>query len=135
MHILYYNAGMKLMAVDYGSKRVGIASTDESGEFAIPRMVLENTDDLVSEVIKFVKENKIEKVVVGESRNLDGSPNPILEEVDIFVDNLRAAGLDVMLHTEVYTSLEAERLQGKNAMLDASAAAIILKSYIDTNNL
>ena len=110
---------------------MGIASTDESGEFAIPRMVIENSDGLVDEVVKFAKENKIEKIVVGESRNLDGSPNPILEEVDIFVDSLRAEGLDVVLHTEVYTSAEAERLQGKNAMLDASAASIILKSYID----
>jgi len=125
---------MKLMAIDYGLKRVGVASTDESGEFAIPRMVLENTDNLVSEVVKFAQENKIEKIVVGESRNLDGTPNVILKDIDIFVDFLREKGLDVVLHTEVYTSMEAERLQGRNALRDASAAALILKSYIDLQN-
>jgi len=134
MDILYYNADMKLMAVDYGSKRVGIASTDEAGEFALPRMVLSNDENLIEAVIKFVEENKIERIVVGESKNLDGTPNAILEDIDVFVETLRERGFDVVLHTEVYTSMEAERLQGRNDMRDASAAAIILKSYIDINN-
>lgn len=129
---LYYTSLMKLLGIDYGTKRVGIASTDESGTFAIPRMVIPNTDDLASRVIEYVNENEIEKIILGESKNLDGKANAILPEIYEFADALRKEGKEVILHAEFFTSMEAERLQGKNEMLDASAAAIILKSYIDT---
>jgi len=125
---------MKILGIDYGSKRVGVASTDESGAFAIPRMVLPNTGDLLSRVINFVNEQGIERIIIGESRNLDGSPNPILADINTFADALRKEGKDVVLHPEVFTSMEAKQLQGKNEMLDASAASLILKSYIDTQN-
>jgi hypothetical protein len=48
---LYYNWTMKIMALDYGSKRVGIASTDDSGEFALPRKVLPNDEALLERVM------------------------------------------------------------------------------------
>ena len=125
---------MKIMAVDYGLKRVGIASTDDTGQFALPRVVLANDENLLDEVMKFVEENKIERVVVGESRNLQGEPNSVLKDIQIFADKLVEKGLDVVMHPEVYTSMEADRIQGQTAMRDASAAAIILKSYIDLKN-
>ena len=131
---LYYNADMKLMAVDYGAKRVGIASTDEAGEFAIPRTVLPNDENLLKTVLNFALENKIEKIVIGESKNLDGAPNPIMEDIVKFADALGEDGLEVVFHPEVYTSMEAQQIQGKTAMNDASAAALILKSYIDSRS-
>jgi putative Holliday junction resolvase len=121
------------MAVDYGEKRVGIASTDESGEFALPRAVLDNDVVLVDKVLILLNEYGAERIIVGDSKNLDGSPNLVSKGIEKFVSDLRLRGAIVEMHTEVYTSLEAERLQGKNSMLDASAAALILKSYIDTH--
>lgn len=125
---------MKLMSVDYGAKRVGIASTDEMGEFAIPRMVLPNDENLLKAILDFALENKIEKVVIGESKNLDGTFNPIMEDIVRFADTLGEDGLEVVFHPEVYTSMEAQQIQGKTAMNDASAAALILKSYIDSRS-
>ncbi len=125
---------MKLMAVDYGAKRVGIASTDEAGEFAIPRMVLPNDENLLKAILDFALENKIEKIVIGESKNLDGKLNPIMEDIVRFADTLGEDGLEVVFHPEVYTSMEAQQIQGKTGMNDASAAALILKSYIDSQN-
>lgn len=122
---------MKLMGIDYGSKRVGVASTDEAGEFALPRMVLPNDESLLRKVLDFIEENKIERIVVGESKNLDGKPNPILDDIIKFADTLSEDGLEVVLHPEVYTSMEAQQIQGKTTMNDASAAAIILKSYLE----
>lgn len=122
------------MSVDYGLKRVGLASTDEAGEFAIPRMVLPNDENLLKVVLNFALENKIEKVVIGESKNLDGTLNPIMKDIVKFADALSEDGLEVVFHPEVYTSMEAQQIQGKTAMNDASAAALILKSYIDSNN-
>lgn len=126
---------MKLMSIDFGSKRVGIASTDESGEFALPRVVLQNDENLFKEILNFIDENKIEKIIIGESKNLKGEANPILEDIIKFADKLGELGKEVVLHPEVYTSMEAQQIQGKTPMNDASAAAIILKSYIDMQKI
>jgi RNase H-fold protein (predicted Holliday junction resolvase) len=69
--------------------------------------------------------------VVGESKDFKGHENPIMKEAREFAEKLKAARLEVVFHPEILTSVEAEKLQGKNEMLDASAAAIILKSYIE----
>lgn len=120
------------MALDYGHLRVGVASTDDSGEFALPRMVLPNDELLLEKVLNFKREEGIERVVMGESRNLDGTANPVLEESRKFKEKLEEKGVEVLFHPEVYTTVEARQLQGQTDMTDASAAALILKSYIDT---
>jgi putative Holliday junction resolvase len=122
------------MSIDFGERRVGIASTDESGRFALPRAVIPNTESLLSEVVKLAREWQIEKVIVGQSNNLDGTPNTIMEKANAFVELLRKEDFEIEFHPEVYSSMEAKQIQGKNDMTDASAAAIILKSYIDTHN-
>lgn len=125
---------MKLMAIDYGIKRVGIASTDESGSFALPRLVLENDENLLDKVLKFKEDEKIGKVIMGESKNLAGDPNPIQREIEKLKGDLESRGVEVILHPEILTTVEARRLQGQTDMTDASAAALILKSYIDSSN-
>ena len=55
-------------------------------------------------------------------------------EIRLFIKNLETLGIPIYTHPEFMTSLEAERLQGKNDMHDASAAALILKSYLDVKN-
>ncbi|MEK7461620.1 MAG: Holliday junction resolvase RuvX [Patescibacteria group bacterium] len=123
---------MKLMAIDYGEKRVGIASTDEKGEFALPRAVWSNDKTLIDKVLKFKEEEKIEKIIIGESRNLGGDLNPIQKAIDKFKRKLETSGAEIVSHPEVFTTLEARRLQGQTEMTDASAAALILKSYLDS---
>ena len=123
---------MKLMAIDYGSKRVGIASTDETGLFALPRLVLPNDNDLLEKVLKFKEENKIEKIIIGESKNLKGGPNPIQKDVEKFKNELEESGVEVLYQTEIFTTMEARQLQGQTEMTDASAAALILKSFLDS---
>ena len=123
---------MRLMAIDYGKKRVGIASTDETGDFALPRAVWPNDEALVDKILKLRVEEQIEKIIIGESRNLDGSPNPIQKDIDNLKSELAKHGVEIVSHPEVFTTLEARRLQGQTEMTDASAAALILKSFIDT---
>jgi len=123
-----------LMGIDYGAKRVGIASTNETGEFALPRAVLHNGMDLVDRVVELARTWKVEAIVVGESKNLNGLYNEIQEMIELFVQELQRRGEKVVLHPEIYTSMEAARLQGETAMHDASAAALILKSYIDSQH-
>ena len=123
---------MKLMALDFGEKRVGLASTDESGRFALPRAVLANDASLLEQVLAFKMKEGIARIVIGESKNLDGTPNPIAAEAEKFGRALEERGTEVAFHPEVFTTQEAIRLQGENAMVDASAAALILKNYLDS---
>jgi putative holliday junction resolvase len=123
---------MRIMALDYGHIRVGVASTDESGTFALPRVTLENDETLLDRVVGLMEKEGAEKIVIGESKNLDGTPNPILSEAEAFKKSLEARGIEVVFQPEVFTTVEARRLQGQTDMTDASAAALILKSYIDT---
>ncbi len=123
---------MKLMALDFGTKRVGIASTDESGEFALPRVVLPNDETLLDKTLEFIAKEGVEKVVMGDSRNFQGAPNQIMQEVEEFKKKLEDRGVKVILHPEIMTTVEARHLQGQSDLTDASAAALILKSFIDS---
>lgn len=129
---------MRIMAIDYGEKRVGIASTDETGCFALPRAVWTNDKSLTDKVFELIKKEKIERIIIGESKNLDGSANPIQKEINKFKDELQKClsaedfEIDIISHPEVFTTVEARRLQGQTNMTDASAAALILKSFLDT---
>ena len=122
------------MAIDYGEKRVGIASTDETGSFALPRMTLPNDEKLLGNIVRFKREEGIEKVIVGESKNYKGEANPIMEKINELKSELEERGAEVVLHPEVLTTMEARQIQGQTDMTDASAAALILKSYIDSLN-
>lgn len=125
---------MKHLGIDYGAKRVGIAISDNSLAFAFPLIVLDNTKNLISDIGDLCKKHEVGVVVVGDSRDFDGHENKIMEEIAPFVENLKKdLNLQVVMHPEFLTSVEAERLQGKNEMHDASAAALMLKSYLYTS--
>ena len=123
---------MRLMAIDYGEKRVGVASTDESGSFALPRAVLDNDTALLDKVIRFKEENKIDKIILGESKNFLGEDNLIQKKILEFKTELEEKGVEVVMHPEVLTTMEARQIQGQTDMTDASAAALILKSFLET---
>lgn len=121
------------MAIDYGEKRVGVASTDESGTFALPRVVLPNDSELVDKILAMKLKEGVEKVIIGESKNFSGEANPIMEKILELKKALEEKGVEVVLHPEILTTVEARQIQGQTDMTDASAAALILKSYMDTN--
>lgn len=123
---------MRLLGIDYGAKRVGLALSDEGGRFAMPHDVLRNDDKLIAHIAALCQQKGVGQIVVGESKNLNGQPNPIMAAAARFAEALQSAtGLPVVFEPEMFTSAEAERIQGKTTWLDASAAALILKSYID----
>jgi putative holliday junction resolvase len=126
------NKSERLMGIDFGEKRVGIASTDEMGGFSLPRVVLVNDEKLLDEIERLADDWATEKIIIGESLDFKGKPNKIHESAEKFAQALKKRGRKIEFHPELLTSLEAERIQGKNEMLDASAAALILKSYIDS---
>jgi putative Holliday junction resolvase len=122
---------MKIMGIDYGTKRVGVAFSDEGMQFAIPSEVIKNSKNLLSEIKEIADKNYIKEIVMGESKNYKGEANDILAESLEFKKSLENLGLKVYLEPEFMTSINAERFQGKTDMLDASAAALILQSFLD----
>lgn len=126
---------MKYLGIDYGTKRVGLAISDEDGVMAFPLDVLSKDKRLLLRVKQACQSEKIESIVIGDSKDLKGKDNIIMKEAKAFGAELKKlVKLPIHWENEFYTSAEAKQLQGKNGMLDASAAAIILKSYLDKRN-
>lgn len=122
---------MRKMGIDYGTKRVGIALTDDEGLMAFPHSVVQNTADLVKNIIGIIEEKEVGEIVIGHSLNREGEANKVHTQVESLIGDLTlATGLPIHLEPEQYTTQEAIRFQGRNERTDASAASIILNSYI-----
>lgn len=120
------------MGIDYGSKKVGVALSDELGQFAFPESVLPNDKNLFGALVELLKERDVQMIVVGLSLDRSGEKNPIAIACEKFVMELGAmVGVPIAFEPEFYTSREAAHIQGKTPLLDASAAALILKSYLE----
>lgn len=125
---------MRKMGIDYGKKRVGIAFTDEAGLMAFPHSVIINSENLLTELIALIEEKQVSEIVIGLSLGRDGQPNKIQKEVEELITDLTLqVGLPVHLEPEQYTTQEAIRFQGRTDKTDASAASIILNSFITRN--
>lgn len=126
---------MKILGIDYGTKKIGIAISDEAGRLAFPYKVILNTSDLTEKILGMCTKENVSAVVIGESRDFEGQPNPVMKKIVPFKKKLeQALGLPVYLEPEFLTSKQARNIQEGSALTDASAAAIILQSYIDKNN-
>ena len=123
---------MQYLGIDYGEKRVGIAISDKEGKVSFPKVVWENNSDLIKKISEFCLENKIESIVIGESRDYKGEENKINPQIISFKKNLSVAiKLPISLEPEFMTSMQVEKTFGKTDMLDASAASIILQTFLD----
>ena len=123
---------MRYLGIDYGTKRVGIALSDEEGKIAFPNDTLANDRNLVKKIVELCTDKKIGTIVVGESNDFSGKPNPIMEAVRNLAEILKEkTKLPVILEPEFLTTAQAKQIQGEVEGIDASAAALILQSYLD----
>lgn len=143
---------MKLLGIDYGTKRVGVALSDDGGAFAFPHSIMANDLNLLENVANLCKSEEISAIVLGESHDLSGKPNKIMGSIEEFAKNLEAElELPVYFQKEFMTTMEARGREGKEAnnarkisksqnqnlksnSADASAAALILQRYLDKKN-
>ena len=121
----------RLLGIDYGSKRIGTACSDEEGFLAFPHSVIENDNQLIDKLLALVEEKDIKTIVIGHSKDRDGSDNTIHRAVIKLIDKLSArCNLPIHLEPEQYTTQAALRIQGRTTKTDAAAAALILDSFI-----
>lgn len=128
------NKNGRILGIDYGSKRIGLAISDERCQFALPLSVIINDKDLIVKIEKIIIDNDVKAIVIGESRNFAGEPNNIFFDSVELKEKLESKGYQVYFEPEFLTSVQAGRFQGKTDLLDSSAAAIILQSYLDREN-
>ncbi|MFA6407961.1 MAG: Holliday junction resolvase RuvX [Candidatus Paceibacterota bacterium] len=135
---------MRYLGVDYGSSKIGLALSDEAGTMGFPHSVISNTPRLVDDLCALVAKEGVGAVVIGESRTLAGGENPIAKDARALgVRIAECASIPVFYESEVFTSSEARRAPAKEmktraaprrANVDASAAALILTSYLSHTN-
>lgn len=119
----------KYLGVDIGLERVGVAVSDDGGSVAFPLTVLKRKE-CTEELLKLIAERNIQTVVFGESLDLDGKENPIMQEVQEVARAVQEKA-EVMFEPEQFSTQAAKRL-GEGS--DAAAAAIILQSHLDQKN-
>lgn len=130
---------MRYLGIDFGSKRVGLALSDEAGTMGFPHAVLPNTGLLLDQVQDIIKNKSVGTVVIGKSLAHDGSENPIALQAKEFAKTLeQLSGVPIEWELEMYTTQEAKRdpegvhmNTARGESIDASAAALILSSYLD----
>lgn len=132
---------MRILALDLGEQRTGVALSDSMGWLATPLTVLKssNRDAELAAVAELVQKHRVEQVVVGYPRSLNGSIGPQAQRVDKYVARLRAClpEVPIILWDERLSTALAERLvhetgrRVQRQRIDAAAAAVILQSYLD----
>jgi putative Holliday junction resolvase len=132
---------MRILALDLGERRTGVALSDSLGWLATPLTVLKSSgrEAELAAIVELVQSHRVEQVVVGYPRSLDGSVGPQAQRVDKFVAQLRnhLPEVPVILWDERLSTAQAERLvhetgrRVQRERIDAAAAAVILQSYLD----
>ncbi|HEY8217330.1 MAG TPA: Holliday junction resolvase RuvX [Acidimicrobiia bacterium] len=136
---------MRVLGVDLGSRRIGLARSDASGALATPLTVLERASDHAADhagILAVAAAEGVARIVVGLPLSMSGAEGPAARAARAEVDELRAAtSLPVDLHDERLTTVSAERRlresrrgRAKRDPVDAAAAAEMLQSFLDATS-
>jgi putative Holliday junction resolvase len=133
----------RIIGIDYGRKRVGVAVSDPLGIFASALETVQ-TAKIIEYLKKYAENEKVVRFVVGYPMNMDGAPSEAAKDVDVFLKQLAKAFPDVpvTLEDERFTSVLAHRAmidggmkkmaRRDKAVVDKISATIILQSFMDS---
>ncbi|MCL5077193.1 MAG: Holliday junction resolvase RuvX [Actinobacteria bacterium] len=134
---------MRYVGLDYGQRRIGISVSDSAGRIAVPSASFTRSNDLAQDLRRLasaIREFEPDLVVVGYPVSLSGQPGSSVQAMKTFVGQLKKLlEIDVIFHDERFTTAEASRLlrqanmsaKAQRSVVDASAAAVMLQSYLD----
>lgn len=133
---------MRILALDHGTVRIGVALSDELKMIASPLEYIpaEPFGDFLSRLKQLLSDKEVEQIIIGMPRNMDGSYGPAAEKVREFIEKLRdEVTIPIRTWDERLTSSQANRIliQGnvrrdkRKETVDKMAAAILLQSYLD----
>lgn len=132
----------RVMAIDVGTKRIGIALSDETRFLATPKLVLQRLSNLkdFAKIQQFAQENNVCAIIIGYPRKLDGSKDEMTDFVERFAKNLDEFLLKkfpILLFDERLSSAEAREINASelsrknNTFVDDIAASVILQHFLD----
>ncbi len=134
----------RILAIDYGGKRTGLAVTDPSRIIVSPLETVDTTV-LTPYLKNYIPNNKVDRIVVGFPVNPNGGENPIVKQIRLFVDNLKRLFPDMPIdyYDEQYTSRQAvevmlagnfsKKYRATKGNTDKMAAALILQGWMEEN--
>ena len=136
---------MRVLAIDHGTKRMGIALSDPSGMIALPLEFIpaEPFNAFLDRLKKLIHEKEVEMILVGMPRNMDGSYGPAAAKVREFVAVLKETiAIPIQTWDERLTSAQANRFliqadvsrKDRKQKVDQAAAAILLQSFLDSRS-
>lgn len=130
----------RLLGLDIGGKRIGVAISDEMGSIASPLTMIDANGDVAGELRKLVNQYGIQRIVVGLPIGLSGREGPQAQEVRGVADGLAATlDIEIVYSDERLSSAVAEqalikqgtRRDKRKQHIDAMAAAVILQGFLD----
>lgn len=135
---------MRILALDIGDVRIGVASSDLLGIIASPLEVIDRKKvDPYKRIQELIKEKQVKKIVAGLPRSLDGNENLQAGKVREFISELKnfIGDIEIVLVDERYSTVSAENMlssstkkgaREKRKVIDKVAATIILQTYLNT---
>jgi len=135
----------RILAIDYGMKRIGLALCDPMKTFAYPYQTILNNHLLFAELKKIISEQEVEKIILGNPIREDGKLSSMTDPIMKFKTELeKSFGLEVILVDEsLSSSMAQERIlltvpkkskRKEKGLIDMNAAAIILQEYLEANH-
>lgn len=143
---------MKFLGIDFGTKRIGVAVSDENATLSFPKEIVLNDADTLENIARIIKKENIKEIVIGESVDFSGKLNALSARIEVFILEMKEKfNLPIHKQKEFLTSVEARKSQKtkadfnapqshsrvkqiKSGRIDASAAALILQRYLDRMN-
>jgi putative Holliday junction resolvase len=133
---------MRILALDHGTRRIGVAVSDEMKMIATPLeyILAEPMDKVIERLQQLLREKEVELILIGMPRNMDGTFGPAAEKVNAFIALLQPhIATPIKKWDERLTSVMANRAllegnvrrQDRKQKVDKMAAAILLQSYLD----
>lgn len=128
---------MRILAIDHGDARIGLALSDEGGMIARPLQIIRHTakKEDAEKIARIAIENHVEKIVIGLPTDSEGKIGHQANKVQRWAEALKeATTIPIEFWDESFTSEQAESLKRKRGeAMDDKAAAFILQSYLDSH--
>ena len=146
MHIYEHLKGKRLLSLDIGLRRIGIAVCDILHITTTPLTTLVHDEQAMNQLLLIIEKEQPACIVVGLPKESPGQKNNIIKRIQSFVNVLSTKiSLEIVYHDESYSSKNAVRLlveagtskkkRRDKATIDKTAAAVILRSFLDDNGL
>lgn len=127
---------MRILGIDYGTKKIGIAIVDDQIKIASPLAILKNDDNFFAALKKFIADEAVDKIVIGKPQGTGFETESYVEEIERFVASLNdQLEIPAVTFDESFTTAEAQRLMKESRHRgedDDLAAMVILQAYVDS---